>query len=115
MVIGKAVVFGQVADALADARRAHRLVQQLGLAVGGAGDAEQDLHQGGLAGAVLPEQAVDFALVDLQADALEGLDLAVMLDDIARLDDRHSGSPEPRDMGDERSSELFAGRRPLLR
>src|SRR3712207_6886958 len=46
-----------------------------------------DLDEGGLAGAVLAEQAVDLALVDGQRDALEGLDAAVAFDEVARLDD----------------------------
>ena len=63
--------------------------EQRGVAVGLADDAEQDLDERGLAGAVLAEQAVDLPLLDRERDALEGLDPAVVLAEIPRLDDRH--------------------------
>ena len=43
-----------------------------GLAFGGKQQAQQQLDRGGLAGAVGPEQAEDFALLDFQVERLEG-------------------------------------------
>ncbi len=48
-------------------------------------DPEQDVHQGGLAGAVFPEQAQDVAGVERQIDAVVGLDGAEALADAAHL------------------------------
>ena len=89
MVAGELVIFGQVADAPAHVGGAGRLAEQRGLAVGLLGDAEEDLDERGLARAVLAEQAVDLALLDRERDALERLDAAVVLAELARLDDRH--------------------------
>ena len=93
VVVGEAVVLGQVADAAADGRRAGRLVEEQGLALGLADDAEKDLDERGLAGAVLAEQAEDLAALDGQRHALEGLDLAEALDEVVGGDDGHDGFP----------------------
>ena len=47
-------------------------------------DAGQDLHQGRLAGAVLAEQRRHLAAVDVEVDALQRMDAAVDLGDVAR-------------------------------
>ena len=79
MVLGEPVVLGQVADPLADVGVAGRVVEQRGLAFAELDDAEQDLDERGLAGPVLAEQAEDFALLDLEGDAPQRLDAAVVL------------------------------------
>ena len=89
MVVGELVVFGQVADAAARRRWCRPAGRAGRVAVGLLGDAEQDLDERGLAGAVLAEQAVDLALLDRQRDALERLDAAVVLAEFVRLDHRH--------------------------
>ena len=45
-------------------------------------EAEQDAHQSGLAGAVLAEQSMDFALAQLQCDVVVGLDAGELLGDV---------------------------------
>ena len=78
MVVGEAVILGQVADPAADHGGAGP-ASQSDAAIGPHRDAKQDLDQRGLAGAVLAEQAEDFAGLDFQGDAFEGrkrLDLA---------------------------------------
>ncbi len=54
----------------------------------GIGDVEagQDLHEGGLAGAVLAEQAVQAPAVDVHADAVIGADRPEVLVDVAQLE-----------------------------
>jgi hypothetical protein len=89
VVVGEAVVLGEVADLLPDADRAGGLVEQVGVAVGLLGDAEQDLDERRLAGAVLAEEAVDLALLDGERHALQRLDAAVALDQALGFDDRH--------------------------
>ena len=34
--------------------------------------AEQDVHEGGLAGSVLPQDGMDLALLDLDVDVIQG-------------------------------------------
>jgi len=93
VVVGEAVVFGQVTDAAADRGGAGRLVEHEGGAVGRPDDAEQHLDERGLAGAVLAQQAEDLAALDGQRDAPEGLDLAVGFDEVVGSDDGHDGLP----------------------
>ena len=64
-------------------------LQETGDAVGRLGDAEQDLDERGLAGAVLAEQAEDFAALDGQRHAPQRLDAAVVLDEVVGDDDGH--------------------------
>src|SRR5690606_28285818 len=54
---------------------------------GGLLDPGEDLHEGGLPGAVLPEQGGDGAAVDVEVHALERAGAAVGLDDVPRLED----------------------------
>ena len=96
VVVGKAVVLGQIADAAAHADGAGRLAEQLALPSVGLGDAEQDLDERRLAGAVLAEQAEDFAALDGQRHALEGLDLAELFDEVFGGDYGHDGIPRRR-------------------
>src|SRR5439155_17367658 len=58
----------------------------------------QDLHDGGLAGAVRAEQGEHLPLLDLEADPTHGLELAVALAEVADFDGRHGsgGYPVPR-------------------
>jgi len=48
----------------------------------------EDFHGAGLAGAVWTEKAKNFALLDFEADAAEGLHGAVMFGEVMDLDDR---------------------------
>ena len=88
------MVFGQVADAAAHGGAAGRLIEQAGPAIAGGGDAEQDLDERGLAGAVLTEQAEDVAALDVERDTRPGPDAAVVLDQIVGLNDGHD-TPRP--------------------
>src|SRR5690606_40379474 len=49
----------------------------------------QDLDEGGLAGAVLPEQAVHLAGTDLEVHAVEGLGAGEVLDDAGEIGRAH--------------------------
>ena len=62
------------------------------LAVIGAGriDARQHLHQRRLAGAVLADHGVDFALLDAEVDVRQRLDAGKRLGDAAHLQNRRS-------------------------
>src|SRR5437868_14674443 len=98
MVIGKAMIFRQVADALSNPRRTNRETEQARFSRSSFRDAKQDLDKSGLAGAVLPKQAEDFSGLDSQAYAFQSVDLAVLLDKTFYFDDRHgSGSRECND------------------
>ncbi len=55
----------------------------------------QDVHQGGLAGAVLAEQRVDLARPDLEVDAVVGDDARISLRDATHLE---RGSLDLRDV-----------------
>ncbi len=99
VIIGKAVIFGEIADALADCRGAGRLAEHVRLAVGGADDAQEQLDHRRLAGAVLAEAAEDLAAVDVERHAAERLDPAVVLDEILDLDDRLAVGAAPRRFG----------------
>jgi len=63
-------------------RQVQQLPVQFQVARGGLLDAREDLHQRGLAGAVLPEQDGHHAAADLEVDALQGLRGPVGLDDV---------------------------------
>ena len=73
----------------ADAERRRRLrvgdpphlAVDLDLAAVGRDEPDQDLHQRRLAGAVLAEDAVDLAAVEVEVDAVAGDDVAVALGD----------------------------------
>ena len=58
------------------------------LALVGYGKAVQDVHEGGLAGAVLAEQRVDLARTDLEVDSVVGQDARIPLRDAAHLQRR---------------------------
>src|SRR5439155_795136 len=79
------------------------LAQQRRLAERRLGDAQQDLHHRRLAGAVLAQQAEDFALLDAERHALERLDLAVLLGEVLDFDDGHG--PLSRDAPGDRVEE----------
>ena len=66
------------------------------MAVGFLGDAEKDFDERGLAGAVLAEQAEDFAALDGQRHAVEGVNLAEMLHELVGGNGRHDGVPRRR-------------------
>ena len=89
MVIGKAMVLGEIADAAADGGGAGRFAEQCGAALGQARDAEEDLDERGLAGAVLAEQAEDLALLHGQRQLAQGLDAPIVLDQVSGDDDCH--------------------------
>ena len=71
----------------------HQLAVEVDLAVVGAGrvHARQDLHQGGLAGAVLPADRVDLAAANRHRDVRERLDARELLGDVAHLEDDAAG------------------------
>ena len=55
------------------------------LALIGPGQAVEDVHERGLAGAVLAQQGVDLARLDVEVDAVVGHDARVALGDAAHL------------------------------
>src|SRR6267143_4773576 len=57
-------------------------------------EAVQDVHQGGLARAVLADEGVDLALVDGQVDAVECLKIPEALADPAHLEQRSAFDPD---------------------
>ena len=96
-------VGGDVADAAAQVGGVgrHDLAEHLDPAGGRAVQAEDEAQEGGLAGAVGPEQAEDAARLDRQGDVVEG-DLAVLVDlgEAGRLDHQPGvpvghGGPSP--------------------
>ena len=89
VVIREAMVFGQVADFVTGARLAGRLAKQQGLPFPPADNAEQHLDERCLARTVLTEQAIDLALVDIDADTPQGLDLFVVLGKLNCFNHRH--------------------------
>jgi hypothetical protein len=89
MVLREPVVLGQVADPLADVGGAGRLPEQVGVPLPALDDAEEDLDESGLAGAVLAEQAEHLAGLDLQRHAPQCLDPLVALAEVPRLDHGH--------------------------
>ena len=79
------------ADAAGDGvRRARRSVTGVAveqdLALVRAGQPVEDVHQGGLAGAVLAEQGVDLAGPDVEVDVVVGDDARIALGDAAHLE-----------------------------
>ena len=71
-VAGEAMAFGEVADAPARGRAARVAAAHAHLAARRPGQAEENLDQRGLAGAVGAEKAERLAAPDLEADAFEG-------------------------------------------
>ena len=65
---------GEVLGAAVPGREA----EDIHLAVGGMQQTAEDLEGGGFAGAVGAEEADDFAAVDLERDAVDGADEAVL-------------------------------------
>ena len=82
-------VFGRVARA----PEADRGAVDQDLAVGRLVDAGEDLDQRRLAGAVVAEEAMDLAGIDLDVDVAERDDRAEMLGDAAELDGRNRAHP----------------------
>ncbi len=70
---------------------ADRLALDANLAAVGTVDAAERLDQGRLAGAVVPEQAVDLTGMDGHRDAAQGLHVAEGLGNVVQLDQRGCG------------------------
>ena len=73
-------------------RSAHVEAEHPDLAGVGLAEALEDLDGRRLAGAVRAEQAEDLARADLEADAVNRLDLAIVLLQVAYTDDRVGGT-----------------------
>ena len=90
------------------------------LALRGRKIAGDDLDQCRLAGAVVAHQAEHLALLEVDVDALQRLDRAEMLGDVAQLQDRHPCLPDPcplriglaRLLGLRKQAPAHRGRRP---
>ena len=82
-------------DRVARALEPHRLAVDEDLALVGPVEPAEDVHQRRLAGAVLAEQAEDFAGADGQVDRVVGDDVAEPLGDAAKFDIQAVG-PRPR-------------------
>ena len=65
--------------------------EEKGLARGRLAEAEQEAYRRGLAGAVGPEHRDDVAELDLEADAFQGFDSAVLLCGVDELSCRGHG------------------------
>jgi len=72
-------------DSVAGGMQAHRPAVDADLPGVGLGQAVEDLHQGGLAGAVFPQQAHHLPAGQAQGDPPVGLDRAVGLADAGHL------------------------------
>ena len=92
LVQGKALVLGHVADPLAEPGRVfgHRRSEDRDLPVGRPDEAEHEPDEGGLAGAVGPDEA-GHAGMDVEIDILERPDVPVVLVEAAGLDDGRAG------------------------
>ena len=77
--------FGQVGDLLLDVNIAGGLAEDTDGAGAGEDQAKQGLDGGRLPGAVGAEEAEDLALIDIQADVVDGDDAAVLLDEMVDL------------------------------
>src|SRR2546428_7737462 len=86
VILGKAVVFGKIADAFPHRRSTGRLTEQARLPRCCLGNAQQDFNEGCLARAVLPQQTEDLAGVHAQRETSERLDLAILLHEIVGFD-----------------------------
>src|SRR5262249_2978051 len=93
VIVGQAMVLGQVADAPAYGDVADWFTEQVGLPLGFPGDPEQHFDQCRLARAVLSEQAEALAALDCHGDAAKGLNAAVVLVQGAGFDHGHANCP----------------------
>ncbi len=75
------------ADGIQRRPESHLLPVNVDPAFVGLEQPEQDLHQGGLAGAVLPQDGVDLARTNLEVDVIIGDDPGESLGDPPRLQD----------------------------
>src|SRR5262245_49798736 len=89
MIVGKAMILRQVAGAGTHMSSAGAFAKQSGLAFPAAGDAEHDLDERGLAGAVLAAQAVNLPPAYLARHAGQGLDAAVVFAQVVGFQDWH--------------------------
>ena len=83
------MILGQIADAFPDNGIAGRMAEEGRVPLAKLDDAEEDLDERGLAGAVLAQQAKHFASFDFQADATQSFHLLVALAQVASLDNGH--------------------------
>ena len=86
---------GQVADAAANLHGLLQHVEALdaGRAVGGSDEPGEDLHGGGLAGAVGSQEAYDLTALHVEGDAVHRGVGAVALDEILDIDGGHGDPP----------------------
>ena len=87
------------------------LAVDLDLATGRRELAEDAVEQRGLAAAVRADQAEDLALLHVEADAIDGLDAAKALLDVADFEDRGHGAVSSRDLATARSADAALVRR----
>ena len=78
-----------VVDGVARSTHGHRLSVQQDLALVGTGEAVEDVHEGGLAGAVLAQERMDLAGAHVQVDVVVRDDARISLGDAAHLESRH--------------------------
>ena len=71
----------KIADSLADVQGILEAVVpgNYGFSAGGRKEAGKNPHDGGFAGPVRPEKAKNFALVDAEADIVDGAKFAIIL------------------------------------
>ena len=93
-------------DGVAGVGEAHRLAVETDLARVGVHQAEQDVHERGLAGAVLPQQAVDLTRLEGEVHAVVSDERPERLGDADQLEP-HGASRSP-------SGASTAARRPAL-
>src|SRR5437762_7246774 len=87
------------------------LAVDLDLATGRRELAEDAVEQRGLAAAVRADQAEDLALLHVEADAIDRLDAAKTLLDVADFEDRGHGAVSNRDLATARNADAALVRR----
>ncbi len=85
-------VLGQITEHLPHARVAGRSAEDTHLPLAGPQQTEDQLHGGGLARTVMPEQAEHFALGQIQVQPAQHGDIAIVLADAFDLDDVQDAS-----------------------
>src|SRR6266704_5702108 len=87
------------------------LAVDLDLAIGRRELAENAVEQRGLAAAVRADQPEDFALLHVEADAVDGFDAAKALFDVGDFENRGHGAVSSRDLATARNAEAALVRR----
>src|SRR5262249_7901063 len=88
-IIRKAMVFRQVADLVTDGHGSRRPLQQLRVTFGRPDDAEENLDERCLAGAIATQEAIDLAALDGNGNATQRFHGAILFGQRIGADDGH--------------------------